>query len=579
MREFPLKNSWTTFLDKFNSSNPAILNMLHMTLFQTLLLESISNERDCRPFWTPVYKEISEKLWSPIETDCVDSDLTSSNASSKRPEEKLPFWTTIRTRAPNKSCLKTSCPSSTSIVADKWASEAMTESVVAETMFKAFRLQVYPTQAQKDLIDEWFHTSNYVYNRAVECIRKGDKNNFFCLRDKLVTTTTKKYNSRYIEIGTKIQDLQQKLVQLKKHDHHDGVYNSEEVIKAEIQELKLSLKVEAKTMNTSKNPGVYEWELRTPKDVRAAAVKEACSAYKSGLSNFKNGNIKHFKIKFKKRNSTFRMMQLPKSMIDVRLSDGTVVIAPRFMPGPLKIGKRQINRLRKSATSLNADCDSKLVYQNSKYYLMLPIKTMKEPKQDNEQPNVCGIDPGVRTFMTCFDATGVTEHMYDVSLMQSLRKKIDMLKGYRTRPRQRQERNRYRKRSVRKYERRMGHLVDELHWKTINNILKDYDTIMYGNVKSHDIVKHGCISSINRSMCDLKFFRFKQRLLFKADIQRKRIVSVDEAYTSQTCSACGQMYKPGSSKVYKCAHCGAVMDRDFNGAKNILMKGIVTMGL
>ena len=75
----------------------------------------------------------------------------------------------------------------------------------------------------------------------------------------------------------------------------------------------------------------------------------------------------------------------------------------------------------------------------------------------------------------------------------------------------------------------------------------------------------------------MKFYKFKERLLFKATEKNKRIVMVNEAYTSQTCSFCGIIYKPGCSKVYECKNCNKCIDRDINASKNILMKGILSL--
>jgi transposase len=36
------------------------------------------------------------------------------------------------------------------------------------------------------------------------------------------------------------------------------------------------------------------------------------------------------------------------------------------------------------------------------------------------------------------------------------------------------------------------------------------------------------------------------------------------------------IYDINSSKIYSCKHCGMVADRDCNGAKNILMKGVLS---
>ena len=71
------------------------------------------------------------------------------------------------------------------------------------------------------------------------------------------------------------------------------------------------------------------------------------------------------------------------------------------------------------------------------------------------------------------------------------------------------------------------------------------------------------------------FYKFKTRLQYKALVENKKIFEVNEAYTTQTCSYCGNMYKPECSKIYDCNKCKKNIDRDINAAKNILMKGII----
>lgn len=51
---------------------------------------------------------------------------------------------------------------------------------------------------------------------------------------------------------------------------------------------------------------------------------------------------------------------------------------------------------------------------------------------------------------------------------------------------------------------------------------------------------------------------------------------VDESYTSKTCGRCGNLNnKLGGNKIYKCTNCNLVIDRDINGARNILLKHTV----
>jgi putative transposase len=48
-----------------------------------------------------------------------------------------------------------------------------------------------------------------------------------------------------------------------------------------------------------------------------------------------------------------------------------------------------------------------------------------------------------------------------------------------------------------------------------------------------------------------------------------------EEYTSKTCTNCGHLHGAlGSNKVYDCASCGVVYDRDAGGSRNILIKNM-----
>ena len=203
--------------------------------------------------------------------------------------------------------------------------------------------------------------------------------------------------------------------------------------------------------------------------------------------------------------------------------------------------------------------------------------------------NYCGIDPGIRTFMTTFGNNGCTEYKHDKSILDKLNKEIIILKNNRSKQIKhlkikKNEDNittkniysRIRKKAFVKREEKKINVIDELHWKSIKNILNYNDVIFYGDIKSHDIVKHGSNKNLNKSFNDMKFYKFKQRLIYKASIENKQVFCINEAFTTQTCSFCGNKYKPECSKIYNCVNCKNIIDRDINAAKNILMKGIMT---
>jgi hypothetical protein len=305
MHVCPRASKWMTFLDKLATYNPSNPNMLHTELFQILLLELISREKACQPFWTPAYTVLSERLWSPTGTDSVASDLTSSNYSSPRQVGKSQWFKTTRTKATNKSLPTTFYPSFTFTHVGKWEDGA-TEKDEPKEVIKGMKLRIYPSQSQKKILDEWMHTSAYVYNKTVEATHQGDNINFISLRDKFVTSETKKHNETYIEMSAEIRGIQKSLADLRKQKVKIDKYNKKHKVPhvddcqltTQINELttiidkqKIGLRAAAANMKSAKNNGIFEWEQRTPKDVRSAAVKDVVSAYKSGFANLRVATV------------------------------------------------------------------------------------------------------------------------------------------------------------------------------------------------------------------------------------------------------------------------------------------------
>jgi len=81
--------------------------------------------------------------------------------------------------------------------------------------------------------------------------------------------------------------------------------------------------------------------------------------------------------------------------------------------------------------------------------------------------------------------------------------------------------------------------------------------------------------SLNKSMLDGGWYNFKQMLTYKAEWAGKKVVEVNPAFTSQTCSKCGNIKKKElNERVHNCSFCGLICDRDFNASLNILRVGM-----
>src|SRR5207248_9290664 len=71
-------------------------------------------------------------------------------------------------------------------------------------------------------------------------------------------------------------------------------------------------------------------------------------------------------------------------------------------------------------------------------------------------------------------------------------------------------------------------------------------------------------SKTARQMLTGSHYRFRQYLLHKS-----RVICTEE-YTSKTCGCCGVINRNlGSSKTLQCPSCGATIDRDANGTRNV----------
>jgi putative transposase len=74
--------------------------------------------------------------------------------------------------------------------------------------------------------------------------------------------------------------------------------------------------------------------------------------------------------------------------------------------------------------------------------------------------------------------------------------------------------------------------------------------------------------SFNRRLSSQPFYLFKQLLTYKANWAGIRVLTVPEAYTSQTCHHCGVRGQRVAGR-FSCQNCGLVCDSDVNGAWNI----------
>jgi putative transposase len=234
----------------------------------------------------------------------------------------------------------------------------------------------------------------------------------------------------------------------------------------------------------------------------------------------------------------------------------------------LKVHAKSQKKLRHIKILNNID----IVRNNQGYFVHVLVTTSTILCQEHEK--IGSIDLGIRTLGTVHihnlssNETSIVEYKHRDDLLKKYNNKLDTLKS---------QKGRVRKRHFLKIEKKKKDVVDLTHWLFINDLLSRTDIIYLGDIKSHDIVTGGKNKRLNRAFNDLKFYQLKTRLLYKAGLLGKLVDLTPEPYTTKTCSRCGAINNTvGSKEVFACPCCDLVTGRDFNAAKNMKMKGILS---
>jgi putative transposase len=320
--------------------------------------------------------------------------------------------------------------------------------------------------------------------------------------------------------------------------------------------------------------------LKTPKDIRAAVVFEAIKNAKACFTNLRQGNITHFRMGFKARKKEDRRgwcLGVDKKAIKVR-GKRTLIIYGTYCPWEFEtVG---------TIGEISKDC--KIQFDRARYYLIIPYqKPFPEAIGQGERSlinevkeSVISLDPGIRTFQTAYTpgkvfklGDGCATRLFSPAIQ------LDRLISFEKRiiKKHRRKRRAVRLRII-KVRKKLAHLRDELHYKIADFLTKKAKVIMLPEFKTSEMVKRvgrRIGSKTVRQMSFLSHYKFMQRLKAKAAVRGVTVLIVSEHYTSKTCGRCGHMKENlGSSKTLQRDQCLSVLDRDCNGARNILLRAM-----
>jgi putative transposase len=212
-------------------------------------------------------------------------------------------------------------------------------------------------------------------------------------------------------------------------------------------------------------------------------------------------------------------------------------------------------------------CDSKIVRKDYGFELHLAVK--KEVEEKSDYKGALGVDLGLRKLATATDVplSDTASNQKTICLGSKVEKYPDKYFHLR-----RNASNGYvRKRWDGKVGNKTEDLCHQISREIVDHAKENKLFIVVGNLEGIQDKDRG--KRMNRTIRNFPHWKLRNYIEYKAEWAGIKVVEVDEAYTSQTCSQCGERTSPRKG-MFRCKVCGYETDRDKNASYNIGKRGI-----
>jgi len=196
-----------------------------------------------------------------------------------------------------------------------------------------------------------------------------------------------------------------------------------------------------------------------------------------------------------------------------------------------------------------------------------------EPERLPECSEQVGIDVGLKTFAILSTGEEIENPRFfrkeEKALAKVQRKHSKQALGS-------PERKRHRNVVARVHE-RIAFRRDNFTHQESRQIIDHFGVICVEDLQVNRMSHNHCLA---KSIADASWSASFNQLAAKAEEAGRKLVKVNPAYTSQTCSTCGHRQKmPLDVRVFDCPCCHVHLDRDLNAALNIRGLGLQALGL
>jgi putative transposase len=212
----------------------------------------------------------------------------------------------------------------------------------------------------------------------------------------------------------------------------------------------------------------------------------------------------------------------------------------------------------------------RLVKRADGYYVQFCVQ-VDRTEAIEPSGNAIGLDVGLKEFYTDSNGEMVENPRFlrkgEQVLRESQRGVSRKVKGSNNR---RKARVILGKRHLKISSQRKDHAV-----KLARSVIRSNDLVAYEDLRIKNMVKNHCLA---KAINDASWYQFRVWLEYFGKVFSKITIAVPPHYTSQECSSCGVMVKKSLSVRTHVCECGCELDRDHNAARNILSRGLSTVG-
>lgn len=512
---------------KYIEYNVYNMGILSHADFLMLIKDSI-----CVPFWNTQCEELSKQIFMPIDTNLKISKTPNTF------NYKNWFNTEHKTSLENLNNKKLEITDKERKFIKQYKNKKTGQ---MENIIKSHKIKIYFNYTQKSLIKRLFGVYRYFYNRTIQYINNFDK----------------KTNKTFYLI-------------------YHGKNESKIIIDLENQKNKLSF-ITIRNLIKKNYP---EWVNKVifPSHLVDMSIKEAIGSYNGCIVKFNKYKIP-FKLKLKTKKDKIQTMNIENLMINSKKNS-------LFYNLKDIDGKEYVFRNLKTSCKFKKYsniCDSSISWNQitNEFYLNLNFEDIETPSNNillNKK--ICAIDPGIKNFLTIYSDNSVDKIGIGIrEKIEKLCRDIDIIISKQYQKKEgKYKYNHQKRRSLRKALHRkikyLENLKEELHNKSIKYLCDNYGKIIIPPFETQKMVTNIKLNSkTSRNLMCISYYKFLSKLKLRCIEYDIELVIRPEYYTSKTCTKCGNIkHDLKNADIYKCKNCDTTIDRDTNGARNILLR-------